>query len=294
MLPWAVVDGVATRNTSVSMMDLGLLRGFACFDFFRVVDGIPLFFDDHAERLRRSCTLLGLNTAHAEPGQLREWVARLLEANGCAAQGTRCGVRVVVTGGVSPDGWTHDATADTAMLMCHLMTGMNRTIQPSARLLCFAQERQTPHLKSTDYGYALAQQGRLREAGCCELLLVGRDGQLSECSRSSLFFVDHSGQLHTTPDDAVLLGVTRKRILQLCASSNVATHIRPIAKTELASFAGCFIASTSKLILPIEAILPCDAREERIVYKETPSVVVQLYNLLVAQIDEQLEMCKEK
>jgi branched-chain amino acid aminotransferase len=276
------------------MMDLGLLRGFACFDFFCVVDGIPLFFGDHAERLRRSCQLLGLNTALAEPGQLRQWVARLLEANGCATEGTRCGVRVLVTGGVSPDGWTHVATADTAMLVCHPMTAMNRCIQLSARLLCFAHERQTPHVKSTDYGYALAQQARLREAGCCELLLYDRDGHLSECSRSSLFFVDYSGQLHTTPDEAVLLGVTRKRILQLCASSNIATHIRPIAKTELASFAGCFIASTSKLVLPIEAILPCDAKEEQIVYKETPPVVALLYNLLVAQIDEQIESRKQK
>ncbi len=278
MLPWVVVNGVATQSATVSMMDLGLLRGFACFDFFRVVDAVPLFFEDHAARLQRSCELLGLNAALAEPKQLRECVARLLEANNCAA-GT-WGVRVLVTGGVSPDGWTHETTADWAVLMCHPLAVLRRELEPAGCLASCSRERPTPHLKSTDYGFALAQQQRLKDVGSCELMLCDRDGRVSECSRSSLFFVDSRGELHTAPDNTVLLGVTRKRVLEACAANGIAMHLRPIAKEELASFAGCFIASTSKGILPIEAI------DDQVVYKEgTPDVVVRLFHLLLQQID---------
>jgi D-alanine transaminase/branched-chain amino acid aminotransferase len=266
-------------------MDLGVLRGLACFDFFRVVDGRPLFLEDHSERLRRSCELLGLNAALTEPQQLRVWLARVLETNN-AKVGT-WGVRVLVTGGASTDGWTHDTTADAAVLMVHQMSDLRRALEPAGRLLSCLHERTRPHLKSTDYGYALAQQRRLLEAGCCELMLCDRDGRVSECSRSSLFFVDARGELHTAPHEAVLLGVTRKRVLELCAANGIETHVRPIGRDELDVFAGCFITSTSKVILPIEAI------DGKLLYRNgPPEVVVRLFRLLLEHIDLCVEQMK--
>ena len=50
------VDGeiVPIAEARLGVNDLGLLRGYGVFDYFRVVRGMPLFIDDYLARFERS------------------------------------------------------------------------------------------------------------------------------------------------------------------------------------------------------------------------------------------------
>jgi hypothetical protein len=59
---WAILDGrlVPHRAATVHVSDLGLRRGFAVFEIFRVEEGVPLFLGAHLARLGRSADAVGL------------------------------------------------------------------------------------------------------------------------------------------------------------------------------------------------------------------------------------------
>ena len=103
-MTWQVIvngELVPEPDATVHISDLGLRRGFAAFEFFRVVDGIPLFFEDHLTRLERSRSLIGVD-GRWSTDELRGFVARVIDVNGLRD----AGIQVVVTGGNSPDGFT--------------------------------------------------------------------------------------------------------------------------------------------------------------------------------------------
>ena len=60
MYKWCYVDGKIVESTKpqIKLGDVGLLRGYAVFDFIKVVNGLPLFWPEHLKRFKASAKLL--------------------------------------------------------------------------------------------------------------------------------------------------------------------------------------------------------------------------------------------
>jgi len=100
-----------------------------------------------------------------------------------------------------------------------------------------------------------------------EAILVNEDGTVSEGSRSNIFFVK-GNKLVTSPDSAVLLGVTRNKVAEVCESNGIEVEKRIIKIDELESFDGAFITGTSNDVLPIKSI-------DKIVYNSADNDTVK-------------------
>jgi branched-chain amino acid aminotransferase len=48
------------KEAKISVYDLGLLRGYAVFDFLRTYNQKPFYLDDHLKRLLNSAKLIGI------------------------------------------------------------------------------------------------------------------------------------------------------------------------------------------------------------------------------------------
>ena len=48
------------EKAQIGVTDLALLRAFGIFDYFRFVDGKPVFMEDHLQRFQNSAKLMGL------------------------------------------------------------------------------------------------------------------------------------------------------------------------------------------------------------------------------------------
>src|SRR3989344_995231 len=62
MHKYCYVDGWFTilNKPQIKLNDLSLLRGYAVFDFVKIIKGRPLFWPEHLARFRHSAKLLGL------------------------------------------------------------------------------------------------------------------------------------------------------------------------------------------------------------------------------------------
>ena len=86
-----------------------------------------------------------------------------------------------------------------------------------------------------------------------EVILVDRDGQITEGSRSNVFFIKN-GELYTSLLQLVLPGVTRDKIIEIVRGKGIAVHEDPIPASSVADFDAAFISGTSPKVLPIASL----------------------------------------
>lgn len=84
----------------IHVSDLATQRGYGIFDFFKVVNGKPLFIEDYLTRFYKSAEVMSL-TVSLSREELKKIIAELIQKNDVAD----AGIKMILTGGYSPDGY---------------------------------------------------------------------------------------------------------------------------------------------------------------------------------------------
>jgi len=226
--------------------DLGLLRGYGVFDFWVMANGIPLFFEDHWQRLQHSASALLLPLPFTREGLLQQVATLYVQMPYAYA-----GVRVTITGGSSSDGYSLAPSAN------YLITLQPQAMPPgnygaaALALKTFDYQRQLPLVKTIDYlmGIRLLQQAK--SEGYNEVLYL-HGGLVSECPRANLFAITPQGML-LTPDAGILQGVTRSRVLSKAATL-MPVRVGPLTCEALLTAAEVFTTSTTRIMQRVSRI----------------------------------------
>jgi D-alanine transaminase/branched-chain amino acid aminotransferase len=241
---WAIVDGhrVPYADATVHVSDLGLRRGFAVFEMFRVVDGVPLFFEDHLARLGRSAAAIGLPLPRGTGG-VADDVQALLDAHGDGV----AAVQVLLTGGPSDDG----VTFRQPTCVVNSVPVAPRPNAPSgAALITHRHERELPEAKSTNYLTAMRLADALRAAGAIDVLY--HDGaHVFEGARSAVAVVLDG--TFVTRRAGVLASVSMTNALEL-ARERMPVEERAITLEELAAADEVIDTGSTRGVVPITAI----------------------------------------
>lgn len=229
----------------VSPFDIGLLRGFGVFDFFKVLDGIPLFMEDHLERFNTSCRLMGLDVPE-NMDTIKGLIVELIRLNQ-TVNGT---IKIVLTGGISTDGFM---PAEVASLF--ILTGRINFLLPDQyaqqkpyKLKSLEYKRETPGIKSLNYLIPIQHWKSIVQQGYDDLLYVHQDS-VSETSRANIFVLSPVGTL-ITPSEDILPGITRNHVIQL-AQKFMPVEIRRVSLEEVFNGAEVFLTSTTKRLMPV-------------------------------------------
>jgi D-alanine transaminase len=92
-----------------------------------------------------------------------------------------------------------------------------------------------------------------RDAGCYECIFF-RDGMITECAHSNVFFVK-AGILFTHPEsEYVLSGITRKNILRLACEEGIPVRETAVPENSLNEISEAFVTNTSFEIAPVISI----------------------------------------
>ncbi|MFN4285670.1 MAG: aminotransferase class IV [Lacibacter sp.] len=229
----------------VPVNDLSVQRGYGVFDFFRTQNGVPLFIDEHLDRLERSAAALHLPLPYSR-AEWKEQIQLLMQQHRFPCSG----IRITVTGGSSADTYTPGTPRV-------LITEQPLTMQdasaphPGFRLITHTHVRELPEVKSINYLTGVWLQPKVKAAGADDVLFV-KTGYISELPRSNVFVITKGGTL-LTPSENILHGITRQKVLSL-APALMPVEVRPVSLNELLHAAEAFVTSTTKRLIPILSV----------------------------------------
>ena len=216
------VDGefVASDSAQLPADDLGILRGYGVFDFTRTYGGRPFRLDAHLQRLQRSAQHILLELP-LPPAQIRAIALETLARNALPA-GAEAGLRIVLTGGSSPDFITPAGPSRLLVLVSPLRRPPADWFREGVRVISNPLDRYLPAAKTINYAPAIVALRRARQAGAVEAIYINRRGHALEGTTTNLFAI--FGNRLLTPAAEVLAGVTRQVVLELAATTSAATE----------------------------------------------------------------------
>lgn len=259
---------VRQEEAALPVSDLSIQRGYGLFDYLKVVEGVPLYLEEHLDRLYFSAGQMHLPVL---PGreELKDILRELMERNRLP----HSGIRLTLTGGLSPDGYSI-AVPNLVVSQSPLSLPGEEALRKGIRLITFDHQRQLPHVKTTDYIMAIWLQPKVKEQGADDVLYCP-GGMVGECPRANLFAVI-DGVL-VTPSNNILKGIIRNQVLHL-SKNLLPAEERPLTLEELARAEEVFITSTTKQILPVRQI------DDTTLFSDGPGKITrELYNRLVKQ-----------
>lgn len=239
------IDGefIPAGRAAIPVNDLALLRGYGVFDFLRTYGGRPFCVEEHISRLRESARLIGLSLPWSVK-EVIEIVSQTLSRN----DHTESNIRVVVTGGPSPDFITPAGRPRLLVLVTELQPFPREWYTDGVKVVTLPGCRSIPGAKTLNYLFAIIALEEARQQQAVEAVFIDRDGRVLEGQTTTVFaFI--GGRL-VTNQKGVLPGVTRGLILRL-AGGEFETEIREFTSDELHQAEEVFLAATNKEIVPV-------------------------------------------
>lgn len=211
------------------------------YEVIRVIDGIPLFLEDHLERMRKSGELVGVNINRLGK-DIEKDLMKLIEANGIK----NLNVKLLCA----------DIEGKGQVFLAYFIKSFyppDEYYRDGIHTILFHHERENPNAKVLKSSFKEEVANKLEENNAFEALLVNKDGYITEGSRSNMFFVKEK-KIYTAPKGAVLLGITRQHIMEVCKELNIEVVEENIHVDDLQTLNGAFMSGTSVNVLPISTI----------------------------------------
>lgn len=247
------------EEARISPMDRGFLFGDGIYEVIPTLGGKPVGMGAHLSRLQDGLDALSITNPKSET-QWRELVTTLVEKNAEALQSDSVGVYIQVSRG-------------TVMQRAH---GYPENIPPTVFAFAFAtaappvedadkvtgfsvitgedKRWQRCNIKSTSLlGNVMHfQQGK--SAGKQEIILLNRQGEITEASSCNVFVVK-DGVIMTPPlDHQILPGITRKLVIESLELEGIAVQQVPVTKATLDAADEVWLTSSSKEIGPVISV----------------------------------------
>ncbi len=232
-----VINGIAV-DASGSIPDMS---ADIYYEVVRLIDGKLLFLHDHLDRLQHSISGSGISY----PGNqaIIENLDLLINEN-LFKKGN---IRICL----------QNSNGNTPLLLCYFIPyfypdpGMYKK---GVKLRIYPHVRPNPGRKKWDDHFRNSVSRYILEQGVYEAALINSQNQITEGSRSNIFYIDRHGSLITVPAKSILPGITRKYVLEIAAGEGILIKERTISKDALDSLVSVFISGTSPKVLPVKQI----------------------------------------
>ncbi len=238
---------VEQSDATVDIHDLAILRGYGVFDFLRTYNKVPFHLTDHILRLKKSAKLLGMNYV-VPVSEIKSWVMDALERNDSA----ECNIRILVTGGTSPDNLMPSDDLQTIVIVSKLHALPADYYTTGVKITTAHVERFIPGAKSTNYIPGIISLKEAKSQGAIEAIYTDSQGYLLEGTTSNLFAV-FGDTLVTPPESKILPGITRQVVIEL-VKNKYELEVRNIHQDEIRLMDEAFITASNKEIIPVTSI----------------------------------------
>lgn len=210
------------------------------YEVIRIIDGIPLFFEDHYERMCRSFQAVG-NQCSIGASELKRQICAVSEAN----KNRNCNIKYII--------FSVEGIQRTFGYISKSHYPTQEEIEKGVPVGLLHLERENPNIKQVDQNYKKTISQIKSERGLYEVFLVDREGNITEGGTSNIFFVK-GNQVITAPEEKVLKGITRMHVMETCRSLGYEVIEVSIPVHRLDGADGVFLSGTSPKVLPVCSI----------------------------------------
>lgn len=229
---------IKNENLINKNQEEALDNGITIYEVIRIEKGVPLFFEDHFERLINSFKLASQNLWLSEDS-IRKDINTLIKKNNIANGNVKLVFNI------------NDGKYQ-AYFIEHHYPSLNQ-YKNGVETILYNKERKNRNAKIVDKNLREEINKELVKRGVYEAILVDNKGNITEGSRSNIFLVK-ANKLYSSPIEDVLPGITRKYIINCCENLGISYIEKSIKASELYDFEGLFISGTSPKVLPISKV----------------------------------------
>ena len=210
-------------------------EGDSLYEVIRMVNGNPVFFSDHMERLELSARLKQKRLL-AESTKIRRDIIDLTKTE----RRREINLKIV---------FNYNQDSDNYLIyFIEPIYPTREQYKKGVKGILYYGERKDPESKVINHKLRSSIFHKLILHGGYEALLVNEENCITEGSRSNIFF--QKGNLLTTaPDDKVLSGITRKYILEICRDKQIPVEFKCVPVNSVSNYDGVFMTGTSPLVL---------------------------------------------
>lgn len=228
------------------------------YEVLRVIDGKPLFLENHLKRMERSFSLINMDFPLSE-----ELLCLKIEETIKVENKNEGNIKI-----------TYDVNLKELKIFFipHNYPTLDQ-YERGVKTIFYFGERENPNAKivNNDFRAKVTEEIKLHNA--YEAILVDRNGFITEGSKSNIFMVKND-ELLTSPTKAVLPGVTRGEIIEIANKLNIVVKEIEYSYKEIKDIDGMFICGTSPKVLPIN----CVDKEKMNVNNQVIKKIMQEYN----------------
>ena len=235
-----LLNGVLISEVEATLpaTDRALTHGLGLYETLKLVDGVPVFFEEHVDRLVQGIAALGLEK-HIDRPELAEQICRVSEAND--VRDGAC--RLLVTAG-APEG------APSLLVQTDQRTFPQRPL----RVITYRGVRVSAQYKAMTVMQSYLAQQAAKAAGVDDALLVDGEGQIFEGATSNVFLVRAGGLITPPAEGDILPGVLRAKVEALASADGIPVVEAWVRVADLRPDDGMLLTSSVRGIAPVERV----------------------------------------
>jgi branched-chain amino acid aminotransferase len=240
----------------VSQFDEGIFaQGESVYEVIRVHNGRPLFLQEHLARLQHSLDLAYGGFSFSKETLSRQTL-NLIEQNAVHEGNLK----------IEMCRKNDDYFEPLLYFIPHRYPTAEQFAQGVKMKLQF-DERTLPNAKMTNWDVRGHANRIIDTYGVYETLLVNSGGYITEGSRSN-FFLIRDDALFSAPEEWILPGITRSKILEICRKLAIPVYHRKVHYHDLNRYDAAFITGTSPGVLQVRRIEEVDFEINHAIYRK--------------------------
>ena len=241
------------------------------YEVIRITEGIPIFLEDHLDRLYHSAQLTGMERL-PDPVSLGDMIKEYISSQNR------------LTGNIKLSFSFIDSTAEPQCELSfipHYYPNHDEYTN-GVKVGLLKAVRPIPHAKVQNSGIRDRANKAISDNSLFEVLLIDSEGNITEGSRSNVFFIKNK-TLYSSPVANILQGITRLKVMQICENAGIRVVESAIPVDTLDQYEAAFLTGTSPKILTIASI-------ENIFYKTDLPLLIKLQELYDEMVDDYLRL----
>ena len=233
---------------------LSITRGYQVFTFFKTNNGVPVFLDDHIDRIVGNAQAMKMNLSFSKE-DIKGLVYQTLEKNDFS--NGDCNVMIIFAGKAPDDisGLISSQEVDLFIVTSPIKKYPKESYQNGISLGLYEFERIDAEVKTpyTYYGGMKAHRSLVHEGPFDEVLYTSKD-EILEGTTFSFFIVKNETVITSKLDGRILGSVTRKNLLRIMDKQKIENRESVITVTDLKSSSEAFIASANRDLIPVVSV----------------------------------------